>query len=44
MGLKDDIIAAKVAGMKADGLTDEDINTDEGSAIEVEAELINLEG
>ena len=40
MGLKDDIIQAKVEGLKASGAEEEDIDTSNGSAIEIESELI----
>jgi hypothetical protein len=39
MGLKDDIITAKVEALKLQGVKEEDINIDTGSPIEVEAEL-----
>ena len=40
MGLKQDIINAKVEGLKAQGIEESDINTSNGSAIEIESELL----
>ena len=40
MGLKQDIINAKVAGLLVNGIEKENIDISEGSAIEVESELI----
>ena len=40
MGLKQDIINAKVAGLLVNGIDEEVIDTSKGSAIEVESELI----
>ena len=40
MGLKQDIINAKVEGLKAQGIEESDINTSAGSAIEIESELL----
>tara|TARA_A100001515_G_C4516377_1_gene191899 strand:+ start:195 stop:713 length:519 start_codon:yes stop_codon:yes gene_type:complete len=40
MGLKDDLIKAKVEGLKAQGANPNDIDTSNGSAIEVECELM----
>ena len=39
MGLKDDLINAKIEGLKIAGAKDEDIDSNVGSAIEVQAEL-----
>jgi hypothetical protein len=40
MGLKSDIMNAKVEGLKASGVEESDIDTSNGSAVEVESELI----
>ncbi len=40
MGLKQDIINAKVEGLKAQGVEESDINTSNGSTIEIESELL----
>ena len=40
MGLKDDLIKAKVEGLKVQGVSAIDIDTGEGSAIEVECEFM----
>ena len=42
MGVKDDLIKAKVESFKIQGTSEDDIDTSAGSAIEVEAELINI--
>ena len=39
MGLKHDLINAKIEGLKIAGAKDEDIDSNVGSAIEVQAEL-----